>query len=132
MSERAAYRKLGLIDPDYYSECAVLSNFANKTGPDPLRQSGRTTRMLVNAAIKLAEGYSISISTGNNEVTKEMHEICKTYAKKLNRNMGTVSTKEGVGWIIGVQNFKTPTANFTDHYDYYDWTTRRDPHSFRR
>lgn len=114
MTETEAYEKLGLIDPDHYESFGVLDIFNTLHGSN--RETGKTTRLLVNAAIALCEGYVVQIKGCSNSYTMKLQRDCCAMARILNPEIGPVFEREPGGFGIGTGNSTNPVKVFIDHY----------------
>ena len=84
MNEQEAYARLGLQDPVWFAKCAALYVFEpeNHTG-DPKRQGGRTTQMLIRAALKLQEPVQVKLVGKDFKHQFQMEEKCLDLVYRL-------------------------------------------------
>ena len=79
MTEAQAYRRLGLVDPDYFAHCAELDMFKN----DRLGSSGRTTQMLVQAVLTLDPGAIVHVYARAALHAERLLKQCEKYVHVL-------------------------------------------------
>lgn len=95
LTEAKAYELLGLSDPDWYEQSASAVREFASANDNTACKAGKTTRMLVRAAIALLSGKRVKIeawqgSRGLGETPEELREKCLQIAKSLTKDSFTL------------------------------------------
>ena len=106
MNEKEAYAKLGLDDPDWFASCAALGDF----GPDPRRRDGKTTRMLVNAALHLQRDVTVVIKGHTKRFTAE----CRWRTAEIVKQLGFYARGRILGEGLSFQRLGQYSDIFVD------------------
>lgn len=98
LTEARAFELLGFSDPDWYEQSAQAVREFASAEDNVACKAGKTTRMLVRAAMALLDGKRVKIdgfsgyrgSMGFGETPNELREKCLQIAKRLTKDSFTL------------------------------------------